>query len=52
LIDRSKLKKNWKAKLNEWDALFEKAKKNGDIYDISYYASFNNKEFFAESFVM
>ena len=29
---------------------FEKAKKNGDIYNISKYASKNAAEFFAESF--
>lgn len=33
-------------------AAFRKAKKNGDIYNISKYASTNGKEFFAESFVL
>ncbi len=34
------------------DDVFEKAKKSGDIYKISQYASTNSHEFFAETFAM
>jgi SPP1 gp7 family putative phage head morphogenesis protein len=36
----------------DWNIAFAQAKKSGDIYNISYYASANSHDFFAESFVM
>lgn len=43
---------NWSIKEvdKRWDEVYNKAKKEGDIYNISEYGSKNSHEFFAESF--
>lgn len=35
---------------SKWREVFEKSKKNGDIYNLTQYGSKNVHEFFAESF--
>jgi hypothetical protein len=47
------IKTNWSIRSvsERWKKIFEKAYREGDVYNISQYGSTNHKEFFAECFV-